>query len=138
MSVIQDMDCSSLFVHDEEMLNKTFIQDLHSGVKSSLQLNTYPGFRISHSSICDGRVALLREPMDEDDDQQGQPIALPANLNPALNVPVIEVYSAKGNTSAKLEAQSSLLPNKVECLVWSKFTSKLTSSTSRRDIIKTN
>jgi len=104
MSVIQDLDCSSIFVHDEEMLNKTFIQDLHSGIQSSLHLNTYPGFRINHSSICAGRVALLREPMDDDDDEDPE-------VNPALNVAVIEVYSAKGNTFAQLEAQSNLLPN---------------------------
>jgi len=105
MSVIQDLDCSSIFVHDEEMLNKTFIQDLHSGIQSSLQPSTYPGFRINHSSICAGRVALLREPMDDDDDDE-DPV-----INPALNVAVIEVYSAKGNTFAQLEAQSNLLPN---------------------------
>ena len=105
MSVIQDMDCSSIFVHDEEMLNKTFIQDLHSGVQSSSQPSTYPGFRISHCSICAGRVALLREPLD-DEDQDDDP-----ELNPALNVAIIEVYSAKGNQFSHLEAQSNLLPN---------------------------
>ena len=105
MSVIQDMDCSSIFVHDEEMLNKTFIQDLHSGIQSSSQPSTYPGFRISHSSICTGRVALLREPLDEEDGDDDP------EVNPALNVAIIEVYSAKGNQFSHLEAQSNLLPN---------------------------
>ena len=105
MSVIQSMDCSSIFVHDEEMLNKTFIHDLHTGHQSSAQPRTYPGFRISHSSICAGSVALLREPLDDDEDD--------ADLNPALNVIVLEVYSSnKGLGSfVKLEAQSNLLPN---------------------------
>ena len=64
---IKASDCSSVFVHEEGIFNKTYIHDLHSGAQNKVVFSTDPGFPVTHCHLEDGVLAVLRQPKDDNE-----------------------------------------------------------------------
>ena len=104
---IKASDCSSVFVHEEGIFNKTYIHDLHSGAQNKVVFSTYPGFSVTHCHLEDGVLAVLRQPKDNDEEEDAV----------FQEISVLETYKQSFNQYFYMSAQSNIIPKSLTAAI---------------------